>query len=116
MTLHNADVPNADLTTLANQAQVYRTLLHQENVTLQNADVHGADLSHSPFTGMHLPIVLLHKVMLTCWTMQLKMQKTVRHQYDKYNSKKLHSSIYVFGNYYVSVSDVPWNVYDTSNT
>ena len=37
MTLHNADIPNADLTTLANQAQVYRTLLYQENVTLQNA-------------------------------------------------------------------------------
>ena len=66
MTLHNADVPNADLTTLANQAQVYRTLLHQENVTLQNADVHSADLSHSPLTGMCSPIVLLHKVMLRC--------------------------------------------------
>ena len=45
-------VPNADLTTLANQAQVYRTLLHQENITLQNADVHSADLPHSPLTGM----------------------------------------------------------------
>ena len=66
MTLHNADVPNADLTTLANQAQVYRTLLHQENITLQNADVHSADLSHSPLMGMCLSIVLLHKVMLRC--------------------------------------------------
>ena len=66
MTLHNADVPDADLTTLVNQAQVYRTLLQQENVTLQNANVHSADLSHSPHTGMCLPIVLLHKVMLRC--------------------------------------------------
>ena len=57
----------------ANQAQVYRTLLHWENVTLHNADVHSADLSHSSFTGMSLPIVLLHKVMLRCWTMQLRM-------------------------------------------
>ena len=54
MTLHSADIPNADLTTLSNQAQVYRTLLHQENVTLQNADVHTSDLSHAPCTGMWL--------------------------------------------------------------
>ena len=66
MALHNADIPNTDLTILANKAQVYTTLLHQENVTLQNAHVHSADLSHSPFTGMCSPIVLLHKVMLTC--------------------------------------------------
>ena len=66
MTLHNADIPNADLTTLDNKAQVYTTLLHQENITLQNADVHNANLSHSPFVGMCSPIVLLHKVMLTC--------------------------------------------------
>ena len=65
MTLHNVDIPNADLTTLANKAQVYTTLLHQENVILQNAGVHNADLSHSPFTGMRSPTVLLHKVMLT---------------------------------------------------
>ena len=115
MALHNADIPNADLTTIAKQTQVYRTLLHQEYVTLQNADVHSVDLSHSPLTGMCFPIVLLHKVMLRCWTMQLRMQWTVRHQYDKYNNKKLYSSVYVYGNYYVSVSHVSWNVYDTSN-
>ena len=64
--MQNADIPNADLTTLANQAQVYRTLLHQENVTFQNVDVHSADLSHSTLMGMCSPIVLLHKVMLRC--------------------------------------------------
>ena len=64
ITLHNAYIPNTHLTTHANKAEEYRTLLHQENVTLENADVHSADLSHSPLTGMCLPIVLLHKVML----------------------------------------------------
>ena len=66
MTMHNADVPSADLTTPANQAQVYKTLLHQDNVTLQNADVPSANLCHPPLTGMCLPIVLLNKVILRC--------------------------------------------------
>ena len=54
MTLHSADIPNPDLTTLSNQAQVYRILLHKENVTLQNADVHTSDLSHAACTDMWL--------------------------------------------------------------
>ena len=66
MTLHNADVSSADLTIPANQAQVYKTLLHQDNVTLQNADVPSGNLSHPPLTGMCLPILLLNRVMLRC--------------------------------------------------
>ena len=66
MTLQNADVLTADLTIPTNQAQVYRTLLHRDNITLQNADVPSADLSHPPLRGMCLSAVLLNKVMLRC--------------------------------------------------
>ena len=66
MALHNADIPSADLTTPTNQAQVYKMLLHQDNVTLQNADVLSGNLSHPPLTGMCSPIVLLNKIMLRC--------------------------------------------------
>ena len=48
MTLQNIDICSTDLTTPANQAQVYRILLHQGNITLQNADVPSAILSHPP--------------------------------------------------------------------
>ena len=36
-------------------------------------------------------------------------------QYDKYNSKKLYSMIYVYGSYNLSVWEVPWNCDDISN-
>ena len=31
------------------------------------------------------------------------------YQYDKYNSTKLCSSVYVYGSFHLSLSDVPWN-------
>ena len=36
-------------------------------------------------------------------------------QYDKYHSKKLCSTIYVYGSYHLSVWEVPWNCDDISN-
>ena len=46
------------------------------------------------------------------WNMQI-MHFSVC-QYDKYHSKKLCSTIYVYGSYNLSVWEVPWN-YDISN-
>ena len=38
------------------------------------------------------------------------------YQYYTHNSRKLYISVYVYGSYHVSFSEVPWNVYDISDT
>ena len=47
------------------------------------------------------------------WHVELQHMCTC--QYDKYNSKKLYSSVYVSGSYHVSVWLVPWNAHDISD-
>ena len=64
MILTNADVPLADRHPhpLANQTQVYRALLHQDSMTLQNADIPSVNV---PPNQVHLYRALLHQDSMT---------------------------------------------------
>ena len=83
--------------------------------------------SHKLVEGMHIksPIILAdcYKTFLTqkaiLQTFQnywyVEPQHMCTCQYDKYNSKKLYSIVYVSESYHVPVWLVPWNLHDISD-